>query len=68
VKRYADAIYQGEVREKKRNGLGVMRYKTSRVYEGYWVNDVRDGKGYERYFNGNVYQGDFKNGNLLLYL
>jgi hypothetical protein len=48
-KRYIDAIYFGEIVENKRNGKGVMRYKTGRVYEGDWQNDLRHGKGYERY-------------------
>jgi len=61
-KRYVDAIYFGEVLELKRNGKGVMKYKTGRVYEGDWLSDLRHGHGYERYANGNIYFGDFDTG------
>lgn len=61
-KRYIDAIYFGEIVETKRNGKGVMKYKTGRVFEGDWLNDLRHGKGYERYQNGNVYIGYFETG------
>jgi hypothetical protein len=61
-KRYVDAVYFGEVVDMKRNGKGVMKYKTGRVYEGDWLNDLRHGHGYERYHNGNVYLGSFETG------
>ena len=41
IKRYADAIYRGELLNSKRHGYGVMFYKKNRVYEGAWYNDVR---------------------------
>ena len=59
VKRFADAIFQGEITEGKRKGKGVMKYKNGRVFEGDWDNDLRHGRGYERYANGNVYHGQF---------
>ncbi|CDW77488.1 UNKNOWN [Stylonychia lemnae] len=62
IKKYADAIYRGEIVNGKRSGRGIMLYKKNRVYEGEWVNDVRQGKGYERYQNSNKYEGDFFNG------
>lgn len=34
IKRYAEAIYRGEVIEGKRQGLGVMVYRKARIYEG----------------------------------
>lgn len=48
--------------EGKRHGLGVILYKTNRIYEGEWEHDLREGKGYEQYQNGNVYFGEFVNG------
>ena len=48
-KRYVDALYFGELSETKRNGKGVMKYKSGRVYEGDWIKDLRHGRGYERY-------------------
>jgi len=62
VKKYTDAIYEGEFKNGKRDGLGLMRYNNGRYYEGGWANDLRDGKGYERYSNGNSYEGDFVKG------
>ncbi|CDW76380.1 UNKNOWN [Stylonychia lemnae] len=58
-KRYVDAIYFGEIIETKRQGKGVMKYKSGRVYEGDWFNDLRSGRGFEKYHNGNVYLGAF---------
>jgi hypothetical protein len=34
IKKYADAIYKGEIQNGKRNGNGIMQYKKNRVYEG----------------------------------
>jgi hypothetical protein len=34
IKKYADAIYRGEVQDGKREGFGVMLYRKNRVYEG----------------------------------
>jgi len=67
IKKYPDAIYFGECVKSAqgkliRQGKGVMKYQTQRVYEGDWANDQRHGRGYERYPNGNVYQGEFANG------
>lgn len=48
-KRYVDALYFGELAESKRNGKGVMKYKSGRVFEGDWQNDLRHGRGFEKY-------------------
>jgi len=59
IKYYKDSVYKGEVRERKRNGLGVIVYNNGRVYEGQWERDRRHGKGFEKYPSGNSYQGEF---------
>ena len=59
VKVYPEAIYIGEIKGNKRNGKGIMKYNTSRIYEGDWADDFRSGKGYER-FGSNTYVGEFK--------
>ena len=41
----------GQMTGGKRNGVGVMRYKNGRQYEGEWESDVRNGRGFERYPN-----------------
>lgn len=45
----------GEKSKDKRNGWGVIIYKSGRVYEGQWVDDIRNGDGYELYQNKNSY-------------
>ena len=45
-----------------REGMGILLYKTSRVYEGEWLQDQREGYGYELYQNGNIYVGEFLRG------
>jgi len=57
VKKMADAIYRGQIKDEKRHGYGVMVYNTKRVYEGQWDNNFRKGIGVERYSNGNTYKG-----------
>lgn len=41
IKPYPEAIYLGEIKNGKRNGWGVMKYNSSRVYEGEWVDGIR---------------------------
>jgi hypothetical protein len=48
-KRYVDALFFGELIESRRQGKGVMKYKSGRVFEGEWIKDLRHGRGYERY-------------------
>ncbi len=55
IKHYKDGVYKGEIGETKRNGKGVMIYKSGRKYEGEWLYDKRNGRGYERFLNGNTY-------------
>jgi hypothetical protein len=35
-KRYVDAVFFGELANGKRNGKGIMKYKSGRVFEGEW--------------------------------
>ena len=34
IKKYADAIYRGEIVNGKRDGFGTMVYRKNRIYEG----------------------------------
>ena len=47
IKRYKDAIYRGEIIDRKRNGKGVIVYNKGRIYEGDWMDDKREGRGFE---------------------
>ena len=56
IKRYPDALFFGEVERNAcnkliRQGLGVMKYRNGRVFEGDWDDDVRHGRGFEKYVN-----------------
>jgi hypothetical protein len=62
VRRFGDAEFLGEIRAGLRFGLGIMKYSSGRVYEGYWEEDLRSGNGFERYANSNIYIGQFKKG------
>ena len=55
IKQYKDAVYKGELKDRKREGKGVIIYNNGRVYEGDWVDDKRHGRGFERFLNGNTY-------------
>eukprot|EP00826_Nyctotherus_ovalis_P051764 TRINITY_DN6485_c0_g2_i3.p1 TRINITY_DN6485_c0_g2~~TRINITY_DN6485_c0_g2_i3.p1 ORF type:complete len:438 (-),score=102.39 TRINITY_DN6485_c0_g2_i3:99-1412(-) len=59
---FANAIYEGELKERKCWGKGIIVYKSGRRYEGDWVNDKRHGKGYEIFASGSTYEGDYMNG------
>ena len=56
-------VYEGEMKDGLRNGVGTFRWSNGDVYIGEYVNDVRQGKGKFLYASGNVYEGDFFNGN-----
>ena len=56
-------VYEGEMKDGLRNGVGTFRWSDGDVYIGEYVNDVRQGKGKFLYASGNVYEGDFFNGN-----
>ena len=55
IKYYKDAVYRGEIQERKRQGKGIIVYKAGRVYEGEWGDDKRHGCGFEMFVNGNAY-------------
>ena len=55
IKQYKDAVYKGELRDRIREGKGLIIYNNGRVYEGEWSDDKRHGRGYERFINSNTY-------------
>ena len=58
--------YEGEIKNGKREGKGIMEYNDGHRYEGDWKNDLRDGKGVYCFKNNesnkDKYEGEFKNG------
>jgi len=63
---YENADYYGQVEDTEersiRNGKGVLKYHSGRIYQGPWLDDQRNGEGYEQFENGNVYKGNFEKG------
>ena len=60
IKRYKDSLYKGLLRERNRQGLGVLIYQSGRVFEGEWQAEKRHGRGFELYTNGSKYIGMFE--------
>ena len=54
--------YQGDVKNGKPNGLGILIYKDGRKYEGNWKNGIWNGKGKYSFKDGFGYEGEWKNG------
>ena len=44
-KEYANGIFEGEIINGKRNGQGIMNYKTGDIYQGEYLNDKKEGFG-----------------------
>ena len=62
ILRTEDIVYEGYFIQGKKNGLGKLtNKKTKVVYEGEWVNDIKEGNGKEIYSDGSVYIGNFTN-------
>jgi hypothetical protein len=59
VRHYGDAVFFGEMKKGEREGKGVMKYQSGRIYEGDWHKNIREGLGFESYSNGNVYNGSY---------
>ena len=59
---FPDAEYFGEILNEKREGQGIIKYKSGRVYEGHWKNGLRHGEGEEIFSNLNRFQGRYFKG------
>src|SRR5436305_14904656 len=60
--RYGGTHYQGEWRNDKREGKGLLRDKYEGTYEGDWRDDRSEGFGKATWKNGNWYQGEVVDG------
>jgi hypothetical protein len=57
-------VYQGNIKDNKRNGYGVMKWKDGDIYMGNWNDDNMNGEGkitYNRIFCLASYEGTFVN-------
>jgi hypothetical protein len=52
-------FFEGNVREKMKEGFGIMKYNNMEVYEGEWKYDNKHGKGMQRWPNGDKYDGQW---------
>ena len=63
---FPNGTYDGEWREGKRHGLGVMRYADGDCYEGTYEGDFEagdvSGKGKFVWANGDSYEGEYSQG------
>ena len=60
-------IYEGKLKNGKRDGKGIMKYHNGCIYEGNWESDLREGKGVFYAKNSEKkerYEGEFKNGKM----
>ena len=57
-----DGKYEGEFRDGKRHGKGVVIYPNGDKYDGEWEAGKKSGKGVVIYPNGNKYDEEWKDG------
>lgn len=53
-------IYEGEFKDKRRNGTGKMYYSDGSLYVGKWKNDLREGGGLFYGIDESQYSGSWK--------
>lgn len=56
------SVYEGDFKNGKRHGLGVLRASDKFSYDGYWISNAMEGRGTATYPNGQTYNGLFVNG------
>ena len=54
--------YEGEFRDNKKEGRGILYYKNGNRFEGEFRNDKQDGDGIFYFNNGDKYIGKWTNG------
>ena len=57
--------YQGQVKDGKPNGIGVLTFIDGSKYVGRWKNGMMNGKGTETSPDGRKFRGEYKDGNLM---
>lgn len=54
------AKYNGQFRDGKIHGDGILYFSNGNKYVGAWINQYREGKGKMVFYNGDVYKGNFR--------
>mmetsp|Transcript_1273 Transcript_1273/g.1819 ORF Transcript_1273/g.1819 Transcript_1273/m.1819 type:complete len:270 (+) Transcript_1273:48-857(+) len=62
---YSNGVYEGEFRDGKRDGRGIMRWRSGAEYDGEFCDDIMRGHGTYRFKNGEMYEGEFVNDNVV---
>lgn len=57
--KFDNGVYEGNIKDNKRNGKGQYTWSDGNSYDGDWVDDRKEGKGRFKWDNGDVYQGDY---------
>lgn len=57
--KFENGIYEGMIRDNKRNGKGRYTWTDGNIYDGDWVDDCKKGKGRFDWDNGDAYQGEY---------
>jgi len=55
-------IYEGQLKDFKKNGHGKMTYSNGDIYVGTWLDDLPHGHGVKEFVNGDEYSGQWRNG------
>ena len=55
-------IYEGEIKDGKKNGKGKMTYNNQCIFNGIWKNNCMDEGDLLQNDNGNIYEGKIKEG------
>lgn len=53
-------VYQGQVKDGKRQGYGIQKWPDGAVYVGFWKNNKSNGKGKFTHPDGDYYDGQWK--------
>ena len=61
-KEYENGTYEGSLIGNKREGQGIMKYKSGDIYEGEYKKDKKHGKGIYISADGYKYEGEFFEG------
>ncbi|NRB31452.1 MAG: peptidoglycan-binding protein [Rhizobiaceae bacterium] len=56
------ATYEGQYKDGKMNGNGILHYPNGDRYEGEFKDDQPHGKGLREWSRGNTYEGNWQNG------
>eukprot|EP01060_Flectonema_neradi_P020180 TRINITY_DN276_c0_g3_i1.p1 TRINITY_DN276_c0_g3~~TRINITY_DN276_c0_g3_i1.p1 ORF type:complete len:692 (+),score=107.40 TRINITY_DN276_c0_g3_i1:2297-4372(+) len=55
------SLYEGELRDQRRDGTGTYTYTRGENFDGTWRNDKRHGQGVLSMTTGHRYEGDWQN-------